>query len=166
MLNRPRKWKRKFYFQIRPNIFLKTYWSVKFVNKLMLRGRKAIAEKLVSQAFSQIKMEFHKNAWKVLYLALIKNRPILGFAPIRLGREIKQIPIPLSARRQLVISLKWFLTAIKITKYNSAKISMANVLYAQLKAFLQKEKTLLTRRRSDHIQQLIENRVNLHHRWK
>ena len=41
---------------------------------------------------------------------------------------------------------------------------MSNVLYAQLKAFLQKEKTLLTRRRSDHIQQLIENRVNLHHR--
>jgi hypothetical protein len=31
---------------------------------------------------------------------------------------------------------------------------------------MNKEKTILTRRRLDHIKELIENRVNLHHRWK
>lgn len=163
---RYRKWKRKLYLKTKPSVFLKTYWSVKFINKLMQRGRKAVAEKLVFRAFNKIKMEFHKSAWKILYLALIKNRPLLGFAPIRLGREIKQIPIPLSARRQLVISLKWFVTAIKLTRYDSGKISIEEVLYSQLKAFMQKEKTILTRRRLDHIKDLIENRVNLHHRWK
>jgi hypothetical protein len=39
-----------------------------------------------------------------------------------------------------------------------------DVLYAQLKSFMNKEKTILTRRRIDHIKELIENRVNLHHR--
>lgn len=132
----------------------------------MQRGRKAAAEKIVFRAFHKIKMEFHKNAWKILYLALIKNRPLLGFAPIRLGREIKQIPIPLSARRQLVISMKWFITAVKLIRYDSGKISIEDVLYAQLKAFMNKERTILTRRRIDHVKELIENRVNLHHRWK
>lgn len=132
----------------------------------MQRGRKAAAEKIVFRAFNKIKMEYHKNAWKILYLALIKNRPLLGFAPIRLGREIKQIPIPLSARRQLVISLKWFITALKLIRYDSGKVSIEDVLYAQLKSFMNKEKTLLTRRRMDHVKELIENRVNLHHRWK
>ena len=99
-------------------------------------------------------------------MALIKNRPLLGFAPIRLGREIKQIPVPLSARRQLVISLKWFVTAIKLLRYSSGKISIEDVLYTQLKAIINKEKTILTRRRIDHINELIENRINLHHRWK
>lgn len=161
-----RKWKRKLYLKTKPNIFSKTYWSVKFINKLMQRGRKAAAEKIVFRAFNKIKIEFHKNAWKILYLALIKNRPLLGFAPIRLGREIKQIPIPLSARRQLVISLKWLITAIKLIRYDSGKISIEDVLYAQLKSFMNKERTILTRRRIDHIKELIENRVNLHHRWK
>ena len=161
-----RKWKRKLYLKTKPNIFSKTYWSVKFINKLMQRGRKAAAEKIVFRTFNKIKIEFHKNAWKILYLVLIKNRPLLGFAPIRLGREIKQIPVPLSARRQLVISLKWFITAIKLVRYESGKISIENVLYNQLKAFMNKEKTILTKRRIDHIKELIENRVNLHHRWK
>ena len=163
---RYRKWKRKLFLKNKPNIFSQTYWSVKFINKIMQKGRKAAAEKIVFRAFNRIKIEFHKNAWKILYLALIKNRPLLGFAPIRLGREIKQIPIPLSARRQLVISLKWFTTAMKLVRYDSGKISMEDVLYAQLKAFLNKEKTILTRRRIDHVKELIENRVNLHHRWK
>ena len=163
---RYRKWKRKLYLKTKPNILSKTYWSVKFINKIMQKGRKAAAEKIVFHAFNKIKIEFHKNAWKILYLALIKNRPLLGFAPIRLGREIKQIPIPLSARRQLVISLKWFITAMKLIRYDSGKVSMEEVLYTQLKAFINKEKTILTRRRIDHIKELIENRVNLHHRWK
>lgn len=163
---RYRKWKRKLFLKNKPNIFSQTYWSVKFINKIMQKGRKAAAEKIVFSAFNRIKIDFHKNAWKILYLALIKNRPLLGFAPIRLGREIKQIPIPLSARRQLVISLKWFTTAMKLVRYDSGKISMEDVLYAQLKAILNKEKTILTRRRIDHIKELIENRVNLHHRWK
>ena len=163
---RYRKWKRKIYVKTKPNIFSKTFWSVKFINKLMQKGRKAAVEKIVFRAFNKIKLEFHKNAWKILYLALIKNRPLLGFAPIRLGREIKQIPIPLSARRQLVISLKWFITAIKLIRYDSKKMSIEDVLYTQLKSFLNKEKTILTRRRLDHIKELIENRVNLHHRWK
>ena len=53
---------------------------------------------------------------------------------------------------------------MKLVRYDSGKISMEDVLYAQLKAFLNKEKTILTRRRIDHIKELIENRVNLHHR--
>jgi hypothetical protein len=66
----------------------------------------------------------------------------------------------------LVISLKWFVTAIKLTRYDSGKISIEEVLYSQLKAFMQKEKTLLTRRQIDHMKELMENRVNLHFRWK
>lgn len=89
-----RKWKRKLYLKTKPNIFSKTYWSVKFINKLMQRGRKAAAEKIVFRAFNKIKIEFHKNAWKILYLALIKNRPLLGFAPIRLGEKSNKYLFP------------------------------------------------------------------------
>jgi len=41
---------------------------------------------------------------------------------------------------------------------------MEDVLYTQVKAFINKEKTILTKRRLDHINELVENRVNMHHR--
>jgi len=161
-----KKLKKKLYLKNKPDIFSKTYWPVKFVNKLMQRGRKTNVKKITLRVFNKIKIDFHKDAWKIFYLALIKNRPLLGFTPIRLGRQIKQIPVPLSARRQLIISLKWFVTAIKWTRYTSGKIKMEDVLYTQVKAFINKEKTILTKRRLDHINELVENRVNMHHRWK
>jgi ribosomal protein S7 len=97
---------------------------------------------------------------------MIRNRPLLWFAPIRLGREIKQIPVPISSRRQLVISLTWFIISLKLLRAESKIITLQDILYNQLKAVLYKEKTILTQRRMDHIQDLVENRVNLHHRWK
>jgi ribosomal protein S7 len=132
----------------------------------MQRGKKKAVKKIISYAFKKIKIEQRKNGLKILFLALIKNRPLLWFAPIRLGREIKQIPVPISARRQLVISLSWFVIALKLLRAESKIVNLQDVFYNQLKAVLYKEKTILTQRRMDHIQDLVENRVNLHHRWK
>ena len=71
----------------------------------MQRGRKNSVKKIVLNVFKKFKMEYHKDALKIIFFALVKNRPILGFVPIRISREIKKIPFPLSPRRQLIISL-------------------------------------------------------------
>lgn len=54
--------------------------------------------------------------------------------------------------------------ALKLIRSESKIINLREILYNQLKAVLYKEKTILTQRRMDHIQELVENRVNLHHR--
>ena len=74
-----------------------------------------------------------------------KNRPLLSFASIRRGREIKEVPIPLSARRQLVISLDLFVHAVKLERVNESQLSMEKVLYTQFETLLQNKKTLLTK---------------------
>jgi len=40
-----KKLKKKLYLKNKPDIFSKTYWPVKFVNKLMQRGRKTNVKK-------------------------------------------------------------------------------------------------------------------------
>jgi ribosomal protein S7 len=77
----------------------------KFTNKFMQRGRKASVEKIAFRVFTKIRKKYHKDALKILFFSLIKTRPLLGFVTIRLSREMKQIPFPLSPRRQLIISL-------------------------------------------------------------
>ena len=130
----------------------------------MQRGRKAIIEKIVLCVFKNFKVKHHKNALKIFFSALTKNRPILWFAPIRIGRQIKKVPIPLSPRKQLIMSLKWFTHAAKLVRYRAGNISTENVLNKQLEEILKKEKTILTIRRTDHLKELLENRVNLYFR--
>lgn len=160
------KKKKKSYLKIKPGVFSQSYWFAKFVNKLMQRGRKTAVENIVLNVFKKIKIQYHKDALKVLFFALVKNRPILGFVPIRISREVKKIPFPLAPRRQLIISLTWFIIALKLMRYRSKNISIEDVLYTQFKAVLRKEKNLLTNRRINHIKELIENRVNLNFRTK
>jgi ribosomal protein S7 len=166
MLSLPKKEKKKLFIKVKPDIFSNTQWLVKFGHSFMQRGRDSSIVKIIHRVFKKIKKKYHKDASKIIFLALIKNRPILGFAPIRLGREVKKIPVPLSPRRQLVISLKWFSIAMKLLCYQAKDTSMEKILYTELKRILLKEKSLLTKRRINHMKELIENRVNLHHRWK
>lgn len=161
-----RKIKRRIFLKIKPDIFSHSFWFAKLINKFMQRGKKSTVEKIIFRAFKKVKKEFHKDALKILFLTLIKNRPILGFVPIRISRETKQIPFPLSPRRQLITSLTWFVIAIRYIRYHSKNVSIETVLYTQFKAVIQKEKTILTRRRIKHIKELIQNRVNLHFRYK
>ncbi len=157
----PRKLKRKIFLKTKPNVFSRSYWMTKFTNKFMQRGRKASVEKIAFRVFTKIRKKYHKDALKILFFSLIKTRPLLGFVTIRLSREMKQIPFPLSPRRQLIISLTWFTLAVKILRYRSKNISIENMLYTQLKAVLHREKTILTKRRLDHIKELLQNRINL-----
>ena len=146
--------------------FSDSYWNFTLVTKLVQKGKKDSVIETVWRTLSKIKIQSHKDPLKIIFFILVKNRPILGFAPIRISREVKKVPLPLSPRRQLIVSLTWFITALKLTRYRSKNIPIEDVLYMQLKAALYKEKTLLTNRRLNHIKELIENRVNLHFRWK
>lgn len=43
----------------------------------MQRGKKTEVRRIIYSAFKKIKIEFRKNGLKILFLALIKNRPLL-----------------------------------------------------------------------------------------
>ena len=160
------KQKKQILLKNKPSFLYSSYWFGKFINKLMQRGRKAKTEKIVFLVFKKFKMKYHKNALKIFFSALVKNRPLLWFAPVRIGRQIKKVPIPLSPRKQLIMSLHWFAYAVRLIRFQSGNIATEIVLYKQLEDILNKEESLLTKRRIDHVKELVENRVNLNFRYK
>jgi ribosomal protein S7 len=148
--------------KIQPDPFYRSYWLAKLTNKFMQKGKKFAIEKVVFRVFTKVKLKYHKQVLRILFMCLIKNRPLLGFIPIRLGRQFKKIPVPLEPRRQIVLSLKWFVTAIKLNIFFSLEENLA----WELNSNITKQKTLLTKRRIEYTKELIENRVNNHFRWK
>ena len=146
----------------KPDPFYGSYWVAKFSNKFMKSGKKHAIERATFIAFCKVKVKSKRITLDFFLTQLIKFRPLLGFISKRFGKQFKKIPVPLYPRRQSIISLKWLVTSIKI---NRAK-SLVKRLISELENLHENRKTVLSKRFSDHIIELIENRLNHRFRWK
>ncbi|MCX5699953.1 MAG: 30S ribosomal protein S7 [Candidatus Omnitrophica bacterium] len=80
----------------------------KFVNMVMLEGKKSISEKIVYGAFEIVKKNTgEQDILKVFYKALDNVRPRLEVKPRRVGGATYQIPIEVRQERGTSIALRW-----------------------------------------------------------
>jgi small subunit ribosomal protein S7 len=80
----------------------------KFVNMVMLRGKKATAEGIVYGAFDIVKEKLNEpDVLKVFHKAIDNARPRLEVKPRRVGGATYQIPIEVRSERGSSIALRW-----------------------------------------------------------
>lgn len=53
----------------------------------MLQGKKHVIEKIMYKSLYEIKSKFKRQPLKLLFIILMKLKPLLGFISKRLGRE-------------------------------------------------------------------------------
>jgi small subunit ribosomal protein S7 len=147
----------------------KSYWYSKFLNKLMLDGKKHAIEKTISQLFYKFKLKYRATPITLLFVSIIRLKPLIGIIPKRLGKLWKSVPYPLQPRRQLVIALKWLVSHIKLEKgYNlrTRVIStFASVFRRKSKNKRAKPNELLKKKKV-HYFQVVTDRINTRFRWQ
>lgn len=80
----------------------------KFVNILMSKGKKSVAESIVYGAFDIIKKKTNEeDPLKVFYKALENIRPRLEVKPRRVGGATYQVPVEVSQERGVSLALRW-----------------------------------------------------------
>jgi small subunit ribosomal protein S7 len=80
----------------------------KFINMLMLKGKKAIAEKIIYAAFEIVKKQLNEaDILKVFHKAIDNCRPRLEVKPRRVGGATYQVPIEVRQERGTSIALRW-----------------------------------------------------------
>jgi len=80
----------------------------KFINMIMLKGKKSIAERIVYGAFEIVKKNLNEqDILKVFYKALDNVRPRLEVKPRRVGGATYQVPIEVRSERGTSIALCW-----------------------------------------------------------
>src|SRR2546422_9940456 len=79
----------------------------RLINKLMVRGKKSLAEHVVYTAFDQIKERSGQDPVKVLDKALHNVMPVLEVRPRRVGGATYQVPIEVRPERRLSLRLRW-----------------------------------------------------------
>jgi len=85
----------------------------KFINTLMLRGKKSTAERVVYDAFDIIQNRFKENPLEVFRRAIGNVQPKVEVRSRRVGGATYQVPVEVRPERALALAMRWIKTYSK-----------------------------------------------------
>lgn len=88
----------------------------KFVNCIMKNGKKTIAQKILKDVFDEMDKRGEKNPLKMFEVALKNATPTMEVKAKRIGGAVYQIPIEVTKKRQLSLSIRWILAGARKKK--------------------------------------------------
>ena len=83
------------------------------VNKVMLHGKKSVAEKIVYQALDAAGQRLNRDSIEVFEQALRNSSPTIEVKPKRVGGSTYQVPVEVKADRRIALAIRWLLTAAR-----------------------------------------------------
>lgn len=117
----------------------------KFVNYIMLDGKKSTARKIFNNTLKLISKKTSADPEKVFKSALDNVKPKLEIKAKRIGGAVYQIPREVNPNRQISLAFRWIITAARAKKGASMHQKLANEIIdasnEQGSAFKKKEDT-------------------------
>ncbi|MEN3203441.1 MAG: 30S ribosomal protein S7 [Atribacterota bacterium] len=93
--------------EIAPDPLYNNVDVAKLINKVMIDGKKSIAEKIVYRAFDIIREKTKRDPLEVFYQALNNVMPLVEVRPRRVGGANYQVPIEVRPDRSKSLGLRW-----------------------------------------------------------
>ena len=100
----------------------------KFINVVMLHGKKAVAEGIVYGAFEYIETNAKKSPLDVFQQALANCKPVVEVKSRRVGGANYQVPVEVRPSRRMALGMRWIRESAKKRSEKSIKIRLANEL--------------------------------------
>ena len=102
----------------------------KFINYLMLRGKKSLAAEIVYAAFDIVAQKTGKKPLEVFEKAIENAKPLLEVRPTRIGGATYQVPYEVPEARGFTLALKWIIAAARSKKGKAMQEKLAEELLA------------------------------------
>lgn len=139
------------------------YDSVKvarFINKLMMRGKKSVAERIFYTAMDLIEERRGEDPVEVFEQAVQNATPLLEVKPRRVGGSTYQIPVEIRPERRESLAMRWL---IQTARGRPGK-SMAEKLASELMDAANGAGATI--KRKDDVHRMAEaNKAFAHYRW-
>lgn len=81
-----------------------------FINRIMLDGKKGIAERIFYNAMEIIAEKTGKDPMEVFQTAIKNVMPVLEVKPRRVGGATYQVPVEVRSDRRLALGIRWIIT--------------------------------------------------------
>lgn len=100
----------------------------KFINRVMQRGKKSIAEKIVYGALDIIQSKTNSEPMGVFAQAMDNAMPTVEVRPRRVGGATYQVPVEVREERRVSLGMRWILAAARARSGHTMREKLADEL--------------------------------------
>jgi len=105
----------------------------KFINYIMLDGKKSIAREVFAKMLEELKKMGAKKPNETFVLAIENASPSMEVRPKRVGGAVYQVPIEVSTNRQRILAMRWILDAARGGKGKPIHQKLAGIIFETAK---------------------------------
>ncbi|NBT85287.1 MAG: 30S ribosomal protein S7 [Alphaproteobacteria bacterium] len=132
----------------------------KFINSLMLEGKKSVAERIIYGAMDKIQGRGGKDSLELFHEALDNVRPALEVRSRRIGGATYQVPTEVRSDRSQALAIRWLITAAR----KRSEKTMVDRMSAELSDAANNRGSAVKKREDTH-KMAEANRAFAHYRW-
>ncbi len=132
----------------------------KFMNSLMIDGKKSVAEGIVYGAFDHVEGKLKQEALKVFHEALDNVRPQLEVRSRRVGGATYQVPVEVRPDRSQALAIRWLIGMARKRSENTMRERLAGELMDAAQ-----NRGAAVKKREDTHRMAEANKAFSHYRW-
>jgi small subunit ribosomal protein S7 len=130
------------------------------INKIMVDGKKSLAERTVYDALAIVGERTHGNPVEQLDEAIKQLTPILEVRSRRVGGATYQVPVEVPARRARTLAVRWLVQYARERREKSMAERLANEVMDAIK-----QQGNAFKRKDDIYRMAQANKAFAHYRW-
>ncbi|MCX7301415.1 MAG: 30S ribosomal protein S7 [Rhodobacterales bacterium] len=132
----------------------------KFMNNLMVDGKKSVAERIVYSAFERVEAKLKKSPIDVFHESLDNIKPSIEVRSRRVGGATYQVPVEVRPERREALAIRWLIAAsLKRNEH-----TMEERLAGELVDAVNNRGTAVKKREDTH-KMADANKAFSHYRW-
>jgi small subunit ribosomal protein S7 len=132
----------------------------KFMNIVMLDGKKAVAEQIVYGAFDVVVQRTREEPLRIFHRALENCQPMVEVKSRRVGGANYQVPVEVRPDRRMALAMRWLVSFARKRPGRSMRDKLANEL---IEAAHNRGNAV---KRRDEVHRMAEaNKAFAHYRW-
>ena len=132
----------------------------KFINQIMLDGKKGIAQNIVYGAFDIIEKKLGKDPMEVFTTALENVKPVLEVKARRVGGSTYQVPLEIRPERRQTLAIRWM---VAFAKARGEKTMVERVAGEIMDAYNNSGNSI--KKKEDMHRMAEANKAFAHYRW-
>ena len=146
--------------EIAPDSVYNNRLVTQLINKVLLDGKKSIAENIVYGAFEIIEQKSGQDPLATFKKAMDNVRPTLEVRPKRVGGATYQVPVEVNSRRSTTLAIRWLVGFSRKRREKTTAERVANEILDAANGTGSSVK-----KREDLFKMAESNRAFSHYRW-
>ncbi len=146
--------------EITPDVKYNNRLVTQLINKVLLDGKKSLAERIVYGAFDEVAQKSGQDPLEVFKKAMDNVRPTLEVKPKRVGGATYQVPMEVNSRRATTLAIRWIVGFSRARKEKTMTERLANEILDASNGV-----GASVKKREDVFRMAEANRAFAHYRW-